>query len=543
MHRLHGMLLVLLGLLLAVTAALRLAWSASVLAQPGEVMLGEGILYGHVAELVRGKQLYRPVDEAPYTIANYTPLYYLAAGASHGLMGPGLLPGRLLSLAAGLTAAGLVGALAARGTGSGWAGALAASTFLALGIAGRSPAAPPWIALYKEDALGVALGLGAITALANSGQPTRRRVMIGGALAGLAILTKQTFVAAALAGFVWLAWHQWRRAALFAAVGAAVVLCTAVYFELTSGAFLENAVFSNASPLSLDALLFGLRRLAWSQLGPLVVAAVYVLGRVWTARLGRAESLLVLYWLASMLPVLGVAMVGSNYNYWMELAAVTAVLATLCVWRNQRDVLRLSAGLPVPGARTGLVLAARLGPAALLTVYVASVAPSAWLGTVQGIAAMGQNRDRANEFADLVRRIESESGAVLSDPADASTLAERRTLLEPFVFTILHQQGRWDPSPVVDLICSGRVSLLVLNRPLEEFDRTAYHGFTYWPQPVVAALRGTFVFQAREGERFFYVPGGAPGVAGVAGVPGGDAAGRGACSPTGETGAWEGSRS
>jgi len=71
------------------TAVLRLVWSVSILAQPAEVMLGEGILYGHVVSLARGEQLYRPVDQAPYTLANYTPLYYVAGSALHALAGGG----------------------------------------------------------------------------------------------------------------------------------------------------------------------------------------------------------------------------------------------------------------------------------------------------------------------------------------------------------------------------------------------------------------------------------------------------------------------
>jgi hypothetical protein len=144
-------------------------------------MYGEAIIHDHAARLLRGEPLYQPLGRPPYSVAAYTPLYYGLAAGLQAVFGPGFAPGRLLSLLAGLSVVCLVASLAARRAGDRRAGWFAGLLFLALGLPGAYPfsslPAPypswltltypyyPWMALYKEDVLGVALSVGAIAAL------------------------------------------------------------------------------------------------------------------------------------------------------------------------------------------------------------------------------------------------------------------------------------------------------------------------------------------------------------------------------------------
>jgi hypothetical protein len=73
-------------------------------------------------------------------------------------------------------------------------------------------------------------------------------------LAALAVLTKQTLLAPALAGGFWL-WSRDRRAALrFAGLYLGLVLGTCATLELTTGAFFSNAADANVNPFSLAAV-------------------------------------------------------------------------------------------------------------------------------------------------------------------------------------------------------------------------------------------------------------------------------------------------
>jgi len=91
-------------------------------------------------------------------------------------------------------------------------------------------------------------------------------------LTALAILTKQTFVAASLAGAGWL-WSQDRRYAVwFVAVWIALV-GSVVAVETLTQAFVANVVSANVNPFRWSALLANVRLLAAFMTGPLLSRA------------------------------------------------------------------------------------------------------------------------------------------------------------------------------------------------------------------------------------------------------------------------------
>src|SRR5207248_4334453 len=165
---------------------------------------------------------------------------------------PGFWPGRLLSFGAGLFAAALVCQLTWRRTRQLWPTLGAGLLFLGLGLVGPIP----WFASYKEDVLGIAFALGAVSVL--DGGSSRGRVITSALLAALAILTKQTLFGPALVGTIWLAFRQPRTAALFAAVVLTPVLGIALVLEPTTHAFIANAVLANVNPFGTDVLRYNL---------------------------------------------------------------------------------------------------------------------------------------------------------------------------------------------------------------------------------------------------------------------------------------------
>jgi hypothetical protein len=469
--------------LLTILAAIQLAWMVAIVVQPAEVLYSEAIVYDKAARLLRGEPLYQPLDQPPYSVTAYTPLYYWLAAGLHVAVGPGFPTGRVVSFVAGLLTAGLVAHLVVQGTADRRAGVFAALLFLALGLAGI----PPWSALYREHLLGVALSLGAIASLA--GGITSRRLFVAGLLAGLAILTKQTLIASALAGSVYLWGRDQRKAALFVGLVLAIVLGTSVILEITTGAYLANTIAGNVNPFSWDALVRNGTMLLLFQAGPLATAVLYlVCGR--HAGRGTDRGLLGMYWAASLLPLVGLAKVGSGQNYWIELAAITAVLATLGIW----DRLR-------PGARPG-----RPGiPILLLAVTLAAVTPIVVTAALGGLAVIRSGPSHVGQISSVIERVKSEPAEVLAEPLDVVVLAGRPILLEPYIFSILHRQGRWDADPLARRICAGDVGLLVLEQPLEA-DDLGLHGYPHWPVPILMALRDTMRLESEQAGRLLYVP-------------------------------------
>jgi hypothetical protein len=457
-----------------------------------EAMYGEAILYGQAARLLRGEPLYLPLDQPPFTVTAYTPVYYVLAAGMRALAGPGFGPGRVLSLGAGLLAAVLVGFLAARHL-SRAAGVFAAVLFVGLGFPGDYP----WFAFYKEDMLGVTFSLAAIAVLEHSGD-RRRTQVAAGVLAGLAFLTKQTFVAAGVAGLVWLVWRRPGYALTFGGTLALVAGLPCVLLALTSDGFLANTLGANLNPARPNILLSNLAILGRYQAAALVIAVLPALSGALSWRQWLRDPL-VLFWLVSLmvLPV-ELAKVGSNWNYWIELAAATAVLATRGVWR-----LTLGVGPPAFGRA-----AASIALVCLLATPVWLPRPAEDLSALVG-HALSPDQRQATEFAGVLERVRTAPGSVLAEPLDILALADREILFEPYIYSILWREGQWDASSVVLQICGGQVGLLVLDHPLEGPD-WEYQGFTHWPEPVLDALRASMRLDRTQARLFLYVPAAPP---------------------------------
>jgi hypothetical protein len=130
--------------------------------------------------------------------------------------------------------------------------------------------------------------------------------------------------------------------------------------------------------------------------------------------------------------------------------------------------------------------------------------PAADLGTVLNNMVQPDQR-QATEFARVLERVRTEPRGVLAEPLDIVTLAGRKILFEPYIFSILHRQGQWDASPAVRQICTGQIGLLVLDHPLQD-PAWEYHGYPHWPAPVLEALRASMRLDKMQARLFLYVP-------------------------------------
>jgi hypothetical protein len=507
---LHWLRVILFGVLVLLAVG-QLAWTLALVFQPGEIEYGEAVIHDQAGRLVRGEPLYQDFSQPPYTVTAYTPAYYLVVAGLQRLFGPGFLPGRVLSVLSAFSAMGTLGWLTAREAGAARPGVVAALLFFDAGLGGGSgpigslaaqaaslvsgtllaDPKPAWSALYKEDLFGVAMSLGAVAMIA--WRPSVRGVAFGGLLAGVALLTKQTFVAATIAGTIWL-WQSNRRAAVvFLCTDLLVVGLVAGWFELTTHAFIQNTVLANANPVSSAALTDNLKALALFLGGPLIAAGVYFArGRV-LARRRTLVGLLGLYWVATALPLIGIAKVGANYNYWIEFAAPTGSLAALGLWHALKAYPARPAW-SLAGAPLVLVTANSALLAGLLCAPLLYASRHALSGRYSATPA---------EFQTLIERVRSAPGEILASPLDVITLAGRRVLLEPYIFSIWASTGQWNSAPLVQRICGGDVGLLVLDRPIEQ-PFGEFEGYSLWPPPVVAALRQTAEFDTETAGRFVY---------------------------------------
>ncbi len=470
-----GLLLVCLPVA-AACATLSAALYASV--QPVALDYGEPVVYGIALRVSAGQPLYQPLDRPPFTVAAYTPLYYWLGGGMQALFGPGFGPGRVLSLTAGVATAVLIAVIAGSKHWGLWVGAFAGVLFLAFGFPGPDV---PWLGLYRVDVLGVALSVAAIAVLGRDDRTST--IVVAGVFAGLAVLCKQPFVAALIAGAVF----QWPKSGLIFPASAVVTfgIPCAVLQVTTGRAFLENTVGANANPFYLSEstrLLVEFGRAQWL---PLLLAGVYLwLGRPWQVSESR---LVVVYWVVAGVSLAQLGKIGANHNYWIEFAAATAILAArgaACLVRRPVFAAALVVALGVQlGGPLGVLASARVVRADIRSTLTAP---------------------RDVDFEALVDRVRHEPGSVIAEPMDVIVLAGRQVLLEPFIFNILLDTGHWRADPVVDRICGGDVGLLVLAYPLQVGAGMTDGLHALWTPAVMSALADTMELEGVQAQRYVY---------------------------------------
>jgi hypothetical protein len=89
---------------------------------------------------------------------------------------------------------------------------------------------------------------------------------------------------------------------------------------------------------------------------------------------------------------------------------------------------------------------------------------------------------------------------------DVVVLAGRPVLLEPFIYNLLLDAGRWRPERLVAQICTGEVGLVVLGYPLEVGARMTDGLYALWPAPVMTAMQQTMTLEGMQAARYVYTP-------------------------------------
>jgi hypothetical protein len=446
---------------------------------PVEFVYGEAIVLDEARRVGTDRALYPPPTALPLTVTAYTPLYYLVVGWLQRLTGDaGFAPGRLLSVGAALASAALLAWSVRRVAGRWWGGWLAAGLFLTQNLTVLA-----WAPAHRVDLLALGFTLLGM-ALATAGRTTSAAAPLA-----LAVLTKQTYLAASLS--VGLA--LWPRRAELVAFGvvflAAVAVALATGQWLSGGWLLWHTVVANANPL--DFQYFAAQLGAFLQFNALpLLAATALFG---LPALGRHERLWRVYLLVSGLGALAtIGKLGASSNYWLEVTAATAVLVGILAVR-----LTTRCGARAPFTATGLagvVLASLLigVPAYQATV---SQALDLHLGgaTGGGAAQLG-----------VAAVVAAEPGRVLTDDPGLAILAGKPVEFESIVFTILAVQGVWDETPILDAIRARRFGLVALTESLDDPPRPLIAARL--TETVRAALRSTYAAAGQQAGYWFYRP-------------------------------------
>lgn len=497
------------------------------LAFPYQLDAEEGFVLGQALRLHQGEGLYLAIEEEPYVVDNYPPLYPALWCLALDTNAPSLAAGRWISAIA--TMAGVLAMfLMIVGQGITWRSLLkngggrlprffaAGSVLLLAWVTGliflTSYGLVRWVGYARVDLLALALAAWGLALFGLWGEKKRWARWGAVLFFGLALLTKQTAVAAPAACFFWLLMRN-RKQAFWFAMGMAVMVLgpVLVLCFVTDGRYWLHSVAYNRNVMHWNELALHAHHFARFY-APLLIAlgllVLFVLFDIWKGKGGRetreksGSSLLLylLYFVLNALSLISLAKVGSAENYYLEPIFAAALFVGLC-----------GATLISRALRSGFALVALLVLLGLMLVqgyyYSGDGERYRYNANLAFHSAPSPNIEAYLAGDEAVTEVVRRSGPVIAEDPIYQVLAGEPIAFQNFIMTTLAAEGKWDESPVVERLQSGGFSLIIAHRDLMDAD--AFHN-RYSPA-VLSAIRSHYRL-ARHIERprlealFFYEP-------------------------------------
>jgi hypothetical protein len=409
-------------------------WAQNELSPP------ESVVAAHALMLAHQGTLYYDLNQYPYTVSAYMPVFYLLEGGLVRLGLPAFAAGRLISLMAFGGLIVMVARTVRVYTGNPF------YEWIAAILAGISPLTIYWGVVGQVDVLALFFAVAALHQFSRHVVLGESTLWHAGAFAALALFTKQTMVAAPMAMVLVLLQRDWKKAVRFGlGLGIPLIAAVVVLNAALDGRFLQNTVLANLNPFSGDKMLAQLQYFGGVSGGLLVISLAAILGP------GRKHLLPFIYLAASALVFLGTApKVGSDTNYQLEISIALVLCAT--VGLHQLDFLRLH----FSGSKNWITLL--LLPLGVHVVVGVRAASNIFLARVANEQVF-----RA-EVQALRPYVPAKGGRVLSTDFNAMVRLRERMDVEPLIYGLLVEAGRIDPEPVRRDLARGAFSAVILHQ-------------------------------------------------------------------------------
>jgi len=389
----------------------------------------EGFVRLDAARLAQGGALYGDPSQVPWTVHPYTPVYTALVAAVDGL-GRGVAAARGIAYAAILATALLIGLTGQRRTG-----------LVAWGVAAlylTQPLFATWGALARPDSLAVlfsALGVVIVGRYAGG-----RGVLWALPLFLFAGLTKQSVGAGLLASLLYLLVESPRQVLPFLLLGALGGGAAVLALQLGSGGwFWFHTVEANLNRFNWEQLWALEKLFAGSHWPALVVGSVVLILLVRRRRF----PLFGLWFVVASLSTLSGVKVGANLNYFFEALAALAFLIAREFPVHLADRLTRRGRIATP----------------ILIACVAVIMAIANLDVHRRSNLHVKEADQI--FLDVVEKIGSQEGPMISDDAAILVHSGKPLLFRPFIMTQLAKAGIWDQQPLVNALEQGTIPYVI----------------------------------------------------------------------------------
>lgn len=473
-------------LILAYGAVNALSYQAEAVGFRYPLDYGEAPLVNQAMQLNAGEAIYRPsLEEPPFTIANYPPVYVGVLALFERFFGPAFWYGRLISVLSAIGSAVMLFLLLFSRSHSWTLALIPALMFYNI------PYVIGWSGLARIDHLALFFALTGLYVLF-TGKPSQRLVdsnlVLGGVFLVLAIYTRQSYaLAAPFAGFLYLLQKDWRRAALLTGVvGGLSLIVFGLLNLLTGGGFYFNIVTANINPFGVERVLNHFRN--FFDLAPFLFLLA-ALGLVLAVKRVPGWPLVVGLVFGGFFSAITIGKIGSNVNYFLEFAAG----------------LSLALGFGV------LVLHRQTRKPWLAVLLSASLVMISWQGVrfVRRVqedtrGTLRTRQEAIHELQDLDNLVaQNLAQPILADEyMGLITLNGESLYLQPFEITQLVMGGLFDQQILLDQIEQGLFSLILLQE-----DSWWVHALQErWTPEMLEAIRTHYRLAGQFESTFVYKP-------------------------------------
>lgn len=423
-----------------------------------------------ISDYSRDGAIYPDPDRPPYLVSLYGPLFYILLSLPSRLANQNIDAARILVriTIAGFWVAGLllVFLIVYRISGSMKKGTVAVLLACAPHVIAH------WTTQVRGDLLGITFSLLSIYFVLGAARCPN--LAAGGVCSVLALLCKQTFVAAPVAVLVFLLWR--RR------FGHALIWCAVVCLGTTLGygIVMWREPYASRELTALMPPIYDFQsgiRLGTQGLwnGATLLALLGALA-AWRKRWGT-ELLLLLYWLLTWIVALtSIFQVGGSSNYFLEPLMASAVLAALTLHNVEKAAVNAS--------RVILIL----GAVGLLCFFFPLLRAD--------LNLLEESRLRIVNYAafrsDWESFIDSVAGRpLLSSYPDVTIYSKTPQVPDTLLNSVLAQRGVWSWNPVLGGLNRHDYELLAMY-PYFLRGSGQYRGIQYWNSVIFEAIQRNY---------------------------------------------------
>lgn len=427
-----------LAVLIFVAHLMLAAWSRHSFSQV------EAIVATQSQMLAAGEGLYYDLDQYPFTVNPYGPIFYSLLAGLFSLGAPILLAGRLISLAALAGTVYLSAEIARVLTANRYAAWTAAL------LTGTTANLLSWGNTGQTDSLALFFSIAAFYLYLRYDRSPATALIVGsGVSIALAIFVKQSFVAAGAAVAVLMLWNHRKAGVKFvAALGLSGVGLVLGLNWLSGGGYFDHAVRTNLNPFSLQK--FGQQ----AEYFMLVSGCLLLLALAAPIATRRLTQFHLYLGLAFVVFALTASKVGSDLNYQMETVVLLCIASAWSLHRLDFFPLYFRND---PGLITLLQIP-------LVLYLVLNIALSGrtllWRTVVE--------HDQREQSVAVAAYLAPDAGRVLSVEIDPLLSTRQHIEVEPLIYTLLVDAGVVDPGPVLSDLASARFASVALYQDVFE---------------------------------------------------------------------------